>query len=445
MRQVLIGLLALPLLAMAAPQADYATQWPLRLESEDAGAYQVQLDASVYRQLQAADLGDLAVLNGEGAVLPVARLPVPAQPVQRASVPLFALPVPGRGAAEWRLVTRADADGRLRQVEVRSEDGTPTPTADGAWLLDLGGIDASVVALELGWAPVTGMDLGYRLEASDDLEHWRPLLAQGRLIDLQRDGHRLLQRRIDLAGGIDARYLRLVPEGRGGPIALTGVEAVLALDPVPAPHWLELPPVDAEPAQRVFEYRLDGRFPVGQVDVAMPGNHAAEWRLESRDDVDAPWRLRAGPWIAYRVGTAGGESRSAARVLDTAIRDRRWRLRTNASVAGPPKLRLGYRPETVVFLARGPAPYRLVAGSVRVQHQASPLPQLLAAMRDQHGPDWQPTRANLGESKTLAGAAALMPTRDWKTWMLWSVLGLGVLLVASLALAVLRTTDGSST
>ncbi|GAB2613908.1 DUF3999 domain-containing protein [Novilysobacter erysipheiresistens] len=445
MRQVLIGLLALPLLAMAAPQADYATQWPLRLESEDAGAYQVQLDASVYRQLQAADLGDLAVLNGEGAVLPVARLPVPAQPVQRASVPLFALPVPGRGAAEWQLITRADADGRLRQVEVRSEDGTPMPAADGAWLLDLGGIDASVVALELGWAPVTGMDLGYRLEASDNLEHWRPLPAHGRLIDLQRDGHRLLQRRIDLPGGTDAHYLRLLPEGRGGPVTLTGVDAVLALGPVPAPQWLELSPVDTEPAQRVFEYRLDGRFPVGQVDVAMPGNHAAEWRLESRDDADAPWRLRAGPWIAYRVGTAGGASRSAARVLDTAIRDRHWRLRSDAGVAGTPTLRLGYRPETVVFLARGPAPYRLVAGSARVQQQASPLPQLLAALRDQHGPDWQPARAELGESKTLAGAAALTPTRDWKTWMLWGVLGLGVLLVASLAVAVLRNPRNSST
>ena len=103
-----------------------------------------------------------------------------------------------------------------------------------------------------------------------------------------------------------------------------------------------------------------------------------------------------------------------------------------------PTLRLGYRPETVVFLAQGPAPYRLVAGSARVQHQASSLPQLLAVLRDRHGPEWEPARAKLGEAKPLAGAAALTPTRDWKTWMLWGVLGLGVLLVASLALAVLR-------
>lgn len=445
MKRLLAGLLAVPVLAMAAAQADYATQWPLRLERADAGAYGVELDAPVYRELQAADLDDLAVLNADDTVLPVARLPAPAQPVERVSLPVFELPVPGRGASEWRLVTRADADGRLRHVEVRSEDGTPLPASGGgAWLLDLDGIDARVVALELAWAPAAALDLGYRLEASNDLEHWRPLPAHGRLIDLQRDGHQLLQRRIDVPGGTEARYLRLVPDRHGAAITLTGVEAVLAPGPAPAPQWLALQPVDAEPARRVFEYRLDGRFPVGQVDVAMPGNHAVEWRLESRDDTGAPWRLRVGPWIAYRIDTAGGESRSAARVLDTVARDRFWRLRTDASVAATPTLRLGYRPETVVFLAQGPAPYRLVAGSARVQRQSSPLPQLLATLREQHGSDWQPVRTALGEPQPLAGAAALAPARDWKTWMLWGVLGLGALLVAWLAMAVLRKPHGSS-
>ena len=122
MRRVLIGLLALPLLAMAAPPADYATQWPLRLEQADAGAYRVELDASVYRQLQAADLGDLAVLNAEGTVLPVARLPAPAQPVQRASLPVFALPVPGRGTGSG-LSDRSQR--RSRPLASTAEPGSP--------------------------------------------------------------------------------------------------------------------------------------------------------------------------------------------------------------------------------------------------------------------------------------------------------------------------------
>lgn len=445
MRRVLAALMAVPLLAMAAPQADYASQWPLRLERPDAGAYRVQLDASVYRQVQDAGLADLAVLNADGAVLPVARRPTPAHPERRESLPVFALPAPEPGMSDWRLVTRVDADGRLRHVEVRGHESASLPTvAQRAWLLDLGGIDAKVVALELEWQPVAGLDLGYGLQASDDLEHWRPLPARGRLIDLRRDGHHLLQRRIDLPGGTDAHYLRLVPDHDGATITLAGVDAVLAAGPASAPQWLSVEPVDQGSERRVFEYRLDGRFPVTRIDVAMPGNHAVEWRLESRDGADSPWRLRAGPWIAYRVETAGGESRSAVRMLDDAIRDRYWRLSSDATVANAPELRLGYRPETAVFLAQGPQPYRLVAGSARVQRQSSALPQLLASLRKQHGGDWQPARAMLGERQPLAGASALAPERDWKAWVLWGVLGVGALLVAWLAVAVLRDPRGSS-
>ena len=73
MRRVLIGLLALPLLAMAAPPADYATQWPLRLEQADAGAYRVELDASVYRQHRTLGIQHRQVAQVGGLQLPVHR------------------------------------------------------------------------------------------------------------------------------------------------------------------------------------------------------------------------------------------------------------------------------------------------------------------------------------------------------------------------------------
>lgn len=442
MKHLLAGLLALPALAVAGASADYAMQWPLQLERDDAGAYRVQLDASVYQHVQSADLGDLAVLNADGEVLPVTLLDAPARQAERAPVPVpvFALPVSADGTSSWHLVARADADGHLREVEVQGEGGSPAPEVGGAWLLDLSDIDLPVVALQLDWAATTALDLGYTVEASADLEHWRTLSTRGRLIDLQRDGQRLLHNRIVLPGGTDARYLRLTPEQRDPPIALTGVVAMLEAGTATAPQWRVLQPLDSRPGQRSYAYQLDGRFPVTQVDVALPGNHVVQWRLMSRDSAEATWRPRAGPWMDYRIERDGEVTRSAARVLDHAVRDRHWRLRAESgrSSATPPTLRLGYRPETVVFLAQGPAPYRLVAGSARASHDDSALAKLLDALRDQRGPGWQPARAELGGPQPLAGAAALTPPRDWKTWLLWGVLGLGALLVAWLALAALR-------
>ena len=456
-----IGTMLMALLAttaacavIAATPADYATQWPLALGRDGDGAYRVVLDESVYRQLQDPQLRDLVVLNRDGAAVP-AGLFAPqddvAKPAQRIAVPWFALPAARSdgGTQGWELVSQADADGRLRRVEARITDQAAAALPRNALLVDVSRVREAIVALELQWQPVDALDLGYRVEASDDLEHWQPLATRGRMIDLQRDGRRLLHRRIELYGLLphyqQARYLRLSPDRSDQPLAVTGVFAELAAArTLPVPAWLELSGRRADTGgETAFEFAVDGRFPMQQADVALAGNHAVEWRLESRDDTDAPWRLRAGPWVAYRVDASGTGSRSPARALDAVVRDRYWRLRANTTVADAPALRLGYRPEAVVFLAQGPAPYALAAGSARAQRADAPIPQLVAELRRQRGADWQPSPAYLGSARPLAGEAALKPAYDWKSWLLWAVLALGALVVAGFAFSLLRSKPAS--
>ena len=106
-----------------------------------------------------------------------------------------------------------------------------------------------------------------------------------------------------------------------------------------------------------------------------------------------------------------------------------------------PTLTLGYRPEVVVFLAQGSAPYALVAGSARAQRADAPLPQLVEALRAQRGASWQPATATLGEGVALAGEQALVPApveRDWKAWLLWALLIGGALIVAGFAFSLLK-------
>ena len=446
---VFLAAMTATLAASAGTATDYATQWPLTLGRDGDGAYRVVLDETVYRQLQDPQLRDLVVLNRDRAEVPAglfAQQDAVAKPAQRIAVPWFALPAAAvdGGAQGWELVSQADADGRLRRVEARITDQAAAALPRNALLVDVSRVREAIVALELQWQPVEALDLGYRVEASDDLEHWQALATRGRMIDLQRDGRRLLHRRIELYGLLPqyqkARYLRLTPDRSGQPIAISGVSVELAAArALPQPAWVELAGKRMNRGNEVaFEFDLDGRFPVQLADVALAGNHAVEWRLESRDDGDAPWRLRAGPWMAYRVDAVGGGSASPARELDAIVRDRHWRLRANAEVADVPTLRLGYRPEAVVFLAQGPAPYALAAGSARALRAAAPIPQLVAELRRQRGADWQPAPAYLGAAKPLAGEAALEPAYDWKSWLLWAVLALGALVVAGFAFSLLR-------
>jgi hypothetical protein len=316
-----------------------------------------------------------------------------------------------------------------------------------ALLVDVSRVHEAIAALELQWQPVDALDLGYIVEASDDLEHWQLLATRGRLVDLTREDRRLLHRRIELYGLLPqyqkARYLRLTPDRIEQAITITGVFAELASARAAAvPKWIELNGHAADAggaaAGSVFEFDTEGRFPVQQVDVVLPGNNAVEWTLESRDRGDADWRFRAGPWVAFQVGPGRTGTRSPPRDLGALVRDRHWRLRANTPVTGQPQLRLGYRPEVAVFLAQGPAPYVLAAGSTRAHRGASPLPQLVAEMRRQRGRDWQPAPAYLGTPQPLAGDRAVAPVRDWKAWLLWAVLGAGALAVAGFAITLLR-------
>lgn len=446
-RLSMLALLLSSAAALAAADGDHATQWPLTLSRPDAGAYRLVLDARVYRALQSPALLDFEIVNREGAVLPTALLPPslpPARPVPRQPVPWFAVVGPATaGNAGWGLHSEIDADGRLRRVEVRSGDASATAGPPTTLLVDLSALSAPVSALRMTWTPLQALDVGYRIDASDDLEHWRPLASNGRLIELHREGDQLLHRRIELAGpmtqGERGRYLRLSPDRADARLQIIGVEAEFAA-PVPvAPQWLDLQPVrSGRDGGSWFEYRLPGRFPVHQVDVALPSNHATQWLLESRDDRNGNWQRRAGPWVAFRVDVAGQDRRSVTQPLPAPVRDRYWRLSSSAVVEGTPVLRMGYRPEAVVFLAQGAPPFRLVGGSVQAHRRHSPLPELVAALRGQEGRSWQPAAAFLGEPQLLAGDAALQPRRDWKTWLLWAVLAAGAAVVAAFAFTLLR-------
>lgn len=131
-----------------------------------------------------------------------------------------------------------------------------------------------------------------------------------------------------------------------------------------------------------FVYHSDGRYPIALANLAMDDFAVGEWTLESRDADDAPWRLRAGPWVAYRVD---GERPSAspdqaavqwagARPPVAAAQPRRLaRAGTHAATGLPAQV--------MVFLAQGTPPYALVAGSASARRATVPMPALVDALR----------------------------------------------------------------
>ena len=445
----LAWLLMLPLVAFAASRDDYASQWPLALQDADAGAHRVVLDREVYRQLQSPRLQDLVVVNAQGTPVATAVFPADAPLAQAGAsiaVPWFPLPVDAGGPArDIATISEIATDGSLRRVELRGPGANEGATGDGGFVIDASQLRGALAALRFTWSDDAAFDRGYRVSASDDLRQWRDVDADARLVQLLNNGQRIVEDRIALPA-VQVRYLRLLPQApQAAALQVTGVTAErVGHEAAPALQWEELQGRRVEsPDGLAFEFVLDGRFPVEAADVVTAGNSTRTWTLESRDDdASSPWQPAASPWVAYRVDSGGKASSSPPQPLHAGARHRHWRLRARDAFEGPaPVLRLGYRPEVVVFLAEGGPPFALLAGSARAARQEAPLPQLVEALRSERGRDWQPATATLGQRALLAGDAALQPVAppiDWKRWLLWGVLVVGALLVAGFAFSLLR-------
>ena len=434
----------LPLAAFAGVREDYAMQWPLSLSDADAGAYRVVLDRSVYAQLQSPALKDLVVVNAEAAAVSAslfdAEQPL-AQAIPAVEVPWFPLPTGKALAGDIASISEIAADGSLRRVVMT---GAGAAAASSDYLIDTSRLRQPVRSLQVSWQAGQGpFDRAYRVAASDDLRAWRTVQEEGHLVDLQNNGARILEDRIEL-DDVQARYLRLQSLQNDQPaLTLTGVRAGFAAAAAPDWQWEEISGkrVVEKDGAAAFVYEIKGRFPFERADVVLPGNSSNEWVLKSRDSQEADWQLAASPWMAFQL--QGNSSRSAPQPLQRLNREHYWQLAsTTAADGAAPVLRLGYRPEVLVFLAQGQPPYAVLAGSARAARAEAPLSQLVDALRAQRGQDWRPASATLGQGESLAGAAtALTPApveRDWKAWLLWALLVGGALIVAGFAFSLLK-------
>ncbi|KRG64667.1 hypothetical protein ABB26_06445 [Stenotrophomonas humi] len=448
----LLWLALLPLSAQAAD--DFAQQWPLQLSQPDAGAYRVPLDASVYAAAHWRDLRDVRVIDADGkqvaSAVYAAAMPL-SGPLRTVELQWFALPVAATADDDLSVVVERDTRGKVLSIRNSVGSGGSAGAAAPVWLVDLGDDAGKVRALRVDWADAgASLDLGYRLEGSDDLRGWQVLDPQVRLVQLSNQGRELRNSTIKVDSAL--RYLRLVPLQRTSAPALRALrgEVVDAVDSGDW-QWLELTAAAGGSAKDGYQYQLQGRPPIQRMDVRMPANSAVSWSVFSRD-ADRPgadgnnpdWQLLRRGWNAWSLSEAGQLQHSPPLETSGVITDRQWRLlaEPGSVPSEAPLLRLGYRPGSMVFLAQGRAPYLLVAGSANVSEMQVTLDPMLDALRARNGAQWQPAIATLGGSAARAGDAAYQPAkppRDWKNVLLWAVLVIGALAVAGFALSLLRS------
>ena len=452
---------------LAAP-ADAAPPLPLTLAG--TGPYYTLNVSMTARQVAGRlDLSDLRVRNAAGDAMAFAwaEVPTPAPDPQRGPARIYKVPLPPADAA-------SSIEGRPRQ----------------AWIVDARDARLDLMQLELGLEHGTQGAYTLRIEASDDLQHWRTVAEDAQVVQLQAlpqvgaagalasqaGREQLKSDPIDL-DAVPSRYLRLTTAPRSAipPLVTATITRAAHRPPPPPLEWstaiaatrcnatsceYALPrnvPIDAvqvAPADvdTIGQVMVSGRIDASRTPPRHSLLHGSLHALRLKANRSAE---RAGPvwddvaeanvyWLTQPAGAPdlhspplrlGGESWSALR------------LETFGPISQlghtAPTIRIGARPRQLVFVARGAGPFALA----RATAAEKTAPMSLAALMPARAPDAPlpeatatvaaPVAAPAPSSPVADAAKAGAPTSSDSPW-LWAALLAGLALMGAMAWSLLR-------
>ena len=401
---------------------DFAYGYPI-LASSEASAYRIALPVAIYQGSMRDDLGDLAVFNAHGEVVPffVRQVPAETRPAHPPEyLPLFPLSatVPA-SAAGMRITVNSP-----RVAVTLSSSGIAAGSVPRQYLLDGRAFDEPVGALQLVWEHAPPEFSGHmQIESSDDLDSWRVVAAAAPVASLQADGEAFLHARMELPP-TRANFWRLSWIGGVPSVPVTKIQAEFTPASVD-PGWSSETIGVRQDARSSSDYAFDlgGRMPVERVDLRLAeANSVVAADLYSRRDPRDAWNFVTRARF-YRIHTPRGDDHNEPLAVPL-NRDRYWLVRTpNPISAAGLTLIAAWRPRELVFLAQGDPPFLVAYGSSSSIAARTDLSQFISNIAV--------PPATLGSGAKLGGTARLAAARPpfpWRRWILWLVL-LGALAV----------------
>lgn len=409
--------------------------------------YQVALPEEAYRICRRDDLGDLRVFNAQNEVVPYALMrpsPVRETP-KRITLPVF--PVHGGGYKSYESLSVKvirDRNGAIVNINNESTKAKHQPVT--AYLVDASQVTAPLTRLYVQWEKTDGFVAKISLSRSEDLGRWLTIVDSAAIADLVHGDERLTRNVIEFMP-VKTRYLRLGWPLDAQNVSITAIEAELApVQQEPAAAWLRLDGqrVMGDDGRESFTFDTAGRFPIDRLNLELPEhNSLLRTTIWSRSDEKMPWRLRYSG-LFYRVQSNGPNTEFRNETVPvTRAEDRYWRVDSvpNSGLGDRlPRLELGWVGDRMTFLARGSGPYMLAMGGHDVVSAEQPVEQLLRAL-DQKNDIIYPVAVAVGERMVLGGEDRLKPGPHpvpWRKLVLWSVLVGGVLLLAGMAVGLMR-------
>ena len=455
---------------LAAPP-DAATVLPLRLAG-DGPFYVLDIDAQARRLSTSPGLVDLRVRNAAGETMAFAWVETTTPPPapQQVAARLYKVPMPPSDEASANT-----AGASLRQ----------------AWIVDTKDVNDDLLRLDLALESGTQGVYTLRIEAGDDLQHWRTLQEDAQLVQLQAlpqvgtagalatlaDRERLSANGIDL-DHVPARYLRLTTARRSAipPLVSASVTRV-PHGPAPAPlEWsaaiaasgceesscdYPLPRNTAVASVQVMPAEIDtnaqvmvlgqidtGRLPMPRRSLLRGSLHALRLKAEhSVETAGLAWESAAVANVYWLSQPAGAPDLHSPPLRLDGTTWQALRVETFGPISqlghAAPTIRIGVHRRQLVFVARGAGPFALV----RARAGESSAPMSLDALMPGHAADAAlpaasasiaPLATAAAPPSTASASAPLSAVPTSRSAWLWAALLAGVAMMGAMAWSLLR-------
>lgn len=403
------------------------------------------LPDDVYQSVTRADLRDLRVFNAAGSVVPHAfcTSPTTSEPViTEQSLPVFQLREAARSDGDDSRVEVQTAGGTQVRVEESSGSNRGTATNGGSHIIDARGVEQTLRAIQFDWeSPDGASEVKVRIETSEDLDSWRIAVPASTLLLATQGAQELKRERIGLPEQ-HYKYLRVERVDGGPPLLINAVtaELVSGMSEI-EPLWFTPNAIPSpQPEAGIVLFDTLRQAPVTYARLRLTqDNSSVRVNLQSRADPQASW---IGRWSGevYVIAT-DTQRRESPPARFGATTDRYWRVELPKDASVQPILELGYRPLRLRFLGQGPAPFTVAFGSRRAS-LASPA-SCDGLIADVSTADRQRLvgEGYTGALQTLGGDTALKPPpkrTPARLVILWSVLIVGVALLVTMALSLLK-------
>ena len=445
----LAALVVAPALVLAQVSTkDFARGAEIRTDG-GGSLYRIELPDEAYDTSTRPDLADMRVLNATGETVPhtLREVPRTASPdsVWRL-VPSFPMTEAESGAAA-RTHVKVGADGAVLEVTNDRKAGRSTT----AYLVDATGLTEPISRMSLTWdaAPGATFLVPVSVSASDDLNSWRTIVPSAAIAQLRRDTFMLTQNEIELAGAKRAKYFRISWPRELADVTVKSVRLRPRTNAAqPEIHWRTVSAERVEPVGTA-QYDTHAFLPIEYLDLEFADPTDTDLiTIRSRPASSSPWELSHSGLFYVLQGPDGPIRSPYAHIGRTT--ERYWTVETMREGGWKqnraPRLKVGWHPHELVFVARGAAPYTLAYGSGRVGPADAPVGELLASL-NQAGGGAQVRVATLSQPHNLGGADALEPPPTplpWKRIVLWAVLIVAVGGLAVVAARLLRETKNAA-